>query len=137
MGIYNDGQGTIVSLADGVTLKEKEVTPPGLDGGGANDTTTMRNSVFRTMQPKKLKTVTELNFTAAFDKAAYTSLLSQINVNQLITVTFPDTGTISFWGWLNTFKPNAFKEGEQPTAECQIIPSNQNSSGVETAPVVG
>ena len=116
-------------------MKEKEVTPPGLAGGGANDTTTMLNSVYRTRAPKSLKTLTDASFTASYDPAVYDTILAQINNNQLITLTFPDTSTYAFWGWLDEFTPNAQVDAEQPTAEITIIPSNVNDSDVETAPV--
>lgn len=134
MAIINDGHSTIISLG-GTDLFEKQVTPPGMEGGGANDTTTMRNVLWRTRSPKKLITLSESSFVAAYAVAAYTSLLSQLNVNQLITVTFADGATLAFWGWLDMFTPNEITEGEQPTANCTIIPSNQNTSGDEISPV--
>jgi len=60
-----------------------------------------------------------------------------VNVNTLITLTFPDAVTWAFWGYLDKFIPNANEEGEQPTAEVTIVPTNQNDSAVETAPVEG
>lgn len=139
MARIDDGQGTQIdfSLASsGATLWwEKTVTPPGYDGGGENDTTTMRNSTYRTKWPKTLITLTPASFVAAYDTAFYPEMLSMLNTNQYITVTFPDGSTFSFWGWINTFTPNEVVEGEQPTANVEIIPSNQNNSKVETAPV--
>jgi len=98
MSILNDGHSTTLTFAAtpgiaGVTFKEKEVTPPAIQGGGENDTTTMRN-------------------------------------------TFPDGATLAFWGWLDEFTPGAAVEGEQPEADITVICSNQNDSGVETAPVL-
>lgn len=42
----DDGHSTRVSFADypSVAFYEKTVTPPGVDGGGENDTTTMLNT---------------------------------------------------------------------------------------------
>lgn len=137
MSYMNDGYQTLIGFADAgsILLKEKEVTPPGISGGGANDTTTMVNTTYRTRAPKSLKTLTDSSFTASYDPAVYDTILAQVNNNQLITITFPDTSTYAFWGWLDEFTPNAQVEGEQPTAEITIIPSNQNDSDVETAPV--
>lgn len=133
----DDGFSTIIDFANfpSVQFWEKEVMPPGMDGGGANDTTTMRNTALRTKAPKKLKSMSDGNFTAAYDPEVYDSVWDMINVNQLITITFADGSSLAFWGWLNEFKPNAVKEGEQPTAQCVFICSNQDDSGVETAPV--
>lgn len=138
MGIMRDGFSTVVDFADNpnisLRMHEKEVTPPGIDGGGENDTTTMRNTAWRTRQPKYLKTLTPANFNAAYDAAVYDDIVAACNQNQLITVTFPEGDTLAFWGWLNTFTPNASVEGEQPTAECEVIPSNQDNSGNEVEP---
>ena len=137
MSYLTDGFSTTISFADSpsILLKEKEVTPPGVDGGGSNEITTMRNTTWRTFAPKVLKTLSAVSFTAAYDPAVYDEIVDQVNNNQLITIAFSDNSTLAFWGWLNTFKPNSNKDGEQPTASCEIIPSNQNDSGVEVAPV--
>ena len=136
-GRIDDGHSTKVSFsADAsVALWEKTVTPPGIDGGGENDTTTMHNTTWRTRAPKKLKTLTEMSFSAAYDPAVFDEILAMSNVNQQITITFPDGDTMVFWGWINTFEPGEIQEGEQPEADVTIIPSNQNASCVETAPV--
>jgi len=136
MARLDDGHSTTVSFGTSTVTKlyEKEVTPPGMEGGGENDTTTMHNTVYRTKSPKKLKSLTDMSMVCAYDPAAYSELVAAININQLITVTFPDGDTLAFWGWLDVFTPNAIVEGEQPTANVTIICSNQNASGVETAP---
>lgn len=138
MARIDDGHGTTISFANypSVAFYEKTVTPPGVDGGGENDTTTMRNTAWRTKAPKQLKSLSECSFTAAYDPAVYTSIVSMVNENQQITVTFADGQTLTFWGWLNEFTPQDVTEGEQPVADVTIIPSNQNAAGVETAPAL-
>jgi len=140
MGRIDDGHSTIIEFSAassvmGVVLWEKTVTPPGIDGGGENDTTTMRNLIWHTRSPKTLKTLTEFSFTAAYDPACYDEVLALLQVNNQITVTFPDGSSLTFWGWLDKFTPGEVTEGEQPEADVVVIPSNQNDSGVETAPV--
>lgn len=127
---------TFYALGTGVTLliKEKEVTPPGIEGGGENDTTTMRNMMWRTRQPKKLMTLTNGSMTVQYDPAAYDQLRSIINVNGVIRVDFSDNSALEFWGWLNNFTPNNIVEGAMPTASCTVIPSNQDDSGNEIGP---
>jgi hypothetical protein len=134
----DDGFSTIITFSSAPSVKfyEKEVTPPGVSGGGANDTTTMRNTTWRTMAPKKLKTLSEAGASVAWDPAAYNDVLAMIQVNQQITVTFSDGSTIQFWGWLDEFTPGSHQEGQQPTATLKVIPSNQNTSLVEAAPVI-
>ena len=133
----DDGYQTLMSFAADPTVNfwEKTVTPPGLDGGGAIDTTTMHNTLYRTFHPKALITVSSAKMTVAYDPVAYNECIALLNVNTLITTTFPDGATVAFWGWLNTFVPGDHAEGEQPTAEIEIQPSNENDSGVETGPV--
>tara|TARA_R110002167_G_scaffold46072_1_gene137792 strand:- start:2 stop:454 length:453 start_codon:yes stop_codon:yes gene_type:complete len=134
----DDGFATTITLANGTTLYEKSVTPPGLDGGGAIDTTTMRNTLYRTNSPKSLITLSECSVTVAYDPNAYSAIITTLNTNQLITVTFPDGTTIAFWGWLNSFTPGEATEGEQPTAEMNVVPSNHNNAAppVEVAPAI-
>lgn len=133
----DDGYQTLVSFAQDPTVLfyEKTVTPPGVSGGGETDTSLMQNTTWRTRNPKALITMTPASMTVAYDPATYPEIIALVNVNNLITVTFPDGDTLAFWGWLDEFVPGEHQEGEQPTAEITIIPSNQNSSGAETAPV--
>lgn len=135
----DDGHATLISFANFPTVKfwEKEVTPPSMMGGGANDTTTMRNVAVRTKKPKKLKTVGDMKFTAAYDPEVFDvdEVWAMLQDNQLITVVFPNGAEIAFWGWLDEFQPNSNKEGEQPTAACTIIASNLDDSDNEVVPV--
>ena len=137
MARMDDGFATLISFAEDsdVQMWEKEITPPGVEGGGENDTTTMQNTNWRTKAPKKLKSLTESSLTVAYDPAVFDEIVAMVNTNQQITITFPDDSTLVFWGWIDGFTPNPIVEGEQPTALVKIIPSNQNASLVETAPV--
>ena len=136
-GRMDDGFPTLISFADDsdVQMWEKEVTPPGISAGGETDTSTMHNTTWRTKSPKALVSLTPCSFSAAYDPAVYDEIVSMIGDNQLITLTFPDSSTLAFWGWIDEFTPGANVEGEQPTADVTIIPSNQNGSLVETAPI--
>lgn len=138
MAFLDDGYQTLISFANDtdVQLREKEVTPPGIAAGGEIDVTTMQNTTWRTRAPKALKTLTNVSLSVAYDPALYDEIVAMAGSNQLITITFPDAQTLAFWGWIDEFTPNANVEGEQPTADITIIPSNQNDSGVETAPVL-
>lgn len=137
MARIDDGFATLIEFAEDsdVQMWEKEVTPPGVSGGGENDTSTMRNTTWRTRAPKGLITLSEASFSAAYDPAVYDEIIAMVNVNQEITITFPDNSTLVFWGWIDEFTPGANVEGEQPTADITIIPSNQNAAGAEIAPV--
>lgn len=132
----DDGFSTIITLENIPTVKiyEKEVTPPGISAGGSIDTTTMRNTTWRTMSPRALKTLTPVSAKVAFATAAIPVIQAQIGINQLITITFPDQSTLEFWGWLEEFALGAFTEGTQPTATLTITPGNVDNTGAEVAP---
>lgn len=139
MARLDDGFSTLITFGSNssatIHFFEKTVTPPGIDGGGEIDTTTMHNTTWRTRSPKKLKTLAGGETEVAYDTAILTAILAQIQVNQQITVHFPDGHTYTFWGFLDSFIPAALKEGEQPTATIKIIPTNHDNSQVEQAPV--
>lgn len=137
MAFINDGFSTTISfsLSPTVKFKEKTVTPPSLDGGGENETTTMRNTLWRTKQPKVLLSLGNMSFTASYDPEMYVDAVAMLNKNQLITVNFPDGSTLDFWGWLNDLTPNENVEGSQPTLNGTVMCSNQDNSGNEVAPV--
>ena len=141
MARINDGFPTTISFpsqTSGLTVFwEKEIAPPGISGGGPNDTTTMRNTAFRTMAPKNLKTLTAGSLVVAYDPDIVTEFNSMINVNQLIVITFPGEETLSFWGFIDSITFANIVEGEQPTADIVIEPTNQDNSDNEVAPVIG
>lgn len=133
----DDGFSTIITLSNVPTIKlyEKDVTPPGMTAGGPIETTTMRNTEWRTMAPRALKSLTQVSATVAFATEAIPILFDQIGVIQEIQVTFPDGSSLTFWGWLEEFTPATFTEGEQPTANIVVQTGNRNVEGDEVAPV--
>lgn len=146
MAILHDGHNTRISIAlqpgafgaDGVAAVvfiEKEVTPPALDGGGEINITAMRNIEFRTKSPKYLLSLGNLNAKVRYDAIAYAvgNIRGVMNTNTSITLSFPGLGNLgvtdpvrvlTFQGWLNKFAPESLKEGEDPLADIEIIPSN-------------
>jgi len=137
MSRLDDGYQTLITFTEdsSVLFYEKTVTPPGMDGGDEVDTTTMLNTTYRTRNPKALITMTNCSMTVAYDPACYPEIVELLNVNGEIKVTFPDSSYLTFWGWLDKFIPGEHQEGEQPTAEIEIVPSNQDAAGAEIAPV--
>jgi len=132
----DDGFATYITFSNipAVKLFEKEVNPPGMTANGPIDTTTMRNTAWRTMAPKALKSMPQIQATVAYATDAIEILYGQIGVNQPIFVTFPDASTVSFWGWIEEFTPGANVEGEQPTATLTVQPSLRDAAGAEVAP---
>ena len=133
----DDGFSTIITFENLplVKLFEKEVTPPGYTAGGPIETTTMRNTAYRTSAPRQLKSLSPVSATVAYATEAVESIWGQIGVNQLITVTFPDGSTIAFYGWIEEFTPSSHKEGEQPTAKLTVQTGMRDPNGDEVAPL--
>lgn len=133
----DDGFSTVITIQNLPTVRmfEKEVTPPGYSAGGAIDTTTMRNTNYRTSAPRRLKSLSPVKATVAYATEALEQIWAQIGINQQIYITFPDESTLSFWGWIEEFTPGAHAEGTQPTAELTIQPGMRDTEDNEVAPV--
>lgn len=134
-----DGYPTTLAFArdPNVNFWEKSVKPPGIDGGEAIDQTTMHNATWRTMAPRKLKTLTPVSTKAAWDPACYNEISQLINKSGSITVRFPDGSTLDFYGYLKSFEPSEMSEGNQPEADITIVPTNFDPvNRVEAAPVL-
>lgn len=132
----DDGYSTKIAFAEDadVSFWEKTVTPPGVEGGDAIETTTMHNTTWRTKAARSLKELTDGAITCAYDPAVYDQIIALVNVEGEITCHFSDSSTLDFWGYLKSFVPQECQEGEQPEAEIEIVCTNENSSGTETGP---
>jgi len=120
-----------------ISFWETEVTPPGIDGGDAVETSTMFNTDWRTMAPRRLKTLTDATITAAYDPNVFNQLVELCNEEGSVTVTFSDGSTLSFYGYLKMAEPGACVEGEMPTMEITVVPTNYDPTNkVEAAPVL-
>lgn len=121
-----DGHSTKITFENDpdVCFWEKQVTPPGMDGGDAIEQTTMHSIRWREMAPRQLVTLTPMQTTVAYDPDVYNSVLALLNVEDVITVEFPDGSTLAFYGFLRTFSPAALVEGTQPEATIEIVPTN-------------
>lgn len=119
-----------------ISLWEMELTPPGIDGGDPVQTSTQHNEEWETMAPAALKTLTEHEFTAAYDPRVYDDILDLINQPDSITNHFPDTSSLVYWGYLKSFEPDSLSNGEMPQASCTIVPTNTDpTTGEEEPPV--
>jgi hypothetical protein len=134
-----DGYRALVTFATDANFEvwEKQVTPPGMDGGEPIEQTTMWNDNYRTFAPRALITMTPHTFTGAYDPAFYSAAAALINVETTVTVTFKDGSTLAFYGFLQKFDPQALVEGQQPEATFTIVPTNTDpSDGTEAGPVL-
>lgn len=139
-GIYlkNGYRSLITFSADtDISIWEKGVQPPGVDGGDAIDTTTQHNNDWRTMTPRALMKGSDSKITFAYDPAAYTQLLNLVNVEQTITERFPDSSTLCYYGFVKDFEFNPLQEGEFPEGSCTIVPTHFDpTNNVEAGPVL-
>lgn len=134
-----DGYATLITCAldPDIEFWEKEVTPPGFDGGDAIDQTTFHNDEFRTKSPRSLLDMTDSQATVAYDPAVLTSIRNIALRETTWTWRFSDGTTWAAYGFLRVFKPLACTEGEQPEAEIEITPSNyDNTANVEAGPAL-
>lgn len=143
MSIQRDGyqmkivftSSSLTSAEEALQFEIKELTPPGVSGGGAIDITTMSNTTWRTSYPKSLKSLMPLSMVIAYDTELYDGMIAMCNDNQLIKLIFPDDSELEFWGFVDEFIPNAQIEGDQPTANVTIIPTLWNADlDEETSP---
>lgn len=137
----HDGFQTWIGFPDlapniALVMKEREVQPPDMDGGGEIETSTMRNTRWRTKAPKSLITLGDVTLQVQYDPSLYNDILALINVNTRVEIKFPDTSTLTFYGWVDKFTPPSHKEGEFPVAEIKVHCSNVHAgTGAEQAPV--
>jgi len=138
-GTLKDGFGITITFAGhdfSLVLDPTSITPPGVDGGDPIDTTTHSNTAYRTKHPRSLKEITDASMTVVYDPDAWADIEAAINDNVAITFNFPgaSNGQVVVYGYLKSFTPNEYVEGEQATAECVIVVTNDNA-GTETGPV--
>jgi len=132
-----DGYQALLTLSNVPTIAffEKEVQPPGVDGGEAIDTTTMHNAAYRTMRARSLKTLEDHTIRVAYDPTVYITILAQINIEQTITITFPDGNKLPYFGYMRRFTPDRLVEGSHPMADVTIVPTNYDpANNVEAGP---
>lgn len=127
-----------------ISFWEKTVGVPGIDGGDAIEITTMHNTDWRTLAPRKLLTLTEFTVTAAYDPALISDgdnpevqILDLINQRDTITIFFPDGSTLAFFGFLKSIEFDQLEDGTFPMCTLTIVPTNQDPvADVEEAPVM-
>lgn len=133
-----DGYRTTIAFAANTTVSlwEKTIKPPGLDGGEAIDTTTMLTNTYRQRTSRALKTLTDVSGTFGYDPRVYYELISLINLESSITIHFPDLSSLDFFGFLRSMEPNENAEGAFPELRCTITCTNTDpADGSEAGPV--
>jgi hypothetical protein len=134
----DDGHGSFITFAadPNVSFWEKSITPPGVEGGDAIDTTTHWNEELRTMALRQLKTLTDGSGTVSYDPAVLPQIIALVNVPTTVTYTFPNGDTWCFFGGLRNFAPGELVEGTPPEASITVTPTNVDpTTGDEELPV--
>ena len=91
------------------------------------------------MAARALVTLTESNLVVFFDPNVIIANVEDklLNQNGSITVHFPDTSTLDFFGYLRTFELQDHEEGAPPEANISITPTNFDPiNNVEAGPVL-
>ena len=135
-----DGFSTKISFSANTTVVfyEKDVKPPGMDGGPEIDNTTMLNTSVTTKRAQALINYESIQTKVAYHPSVYGAgqVLSLINQEGSVTVQFPDGATLTFYGYLQKFEPSPLVKGSQPEAEITIVVTNWDPvNNVEVAPV--
>lgn len=131
MAAIFDAQGTSWDFG-GVTVNPNTFTMPGwsrqeidaTDHGNSNVTTKVLGS---------LKDYSQMVVNVPFDSSEH----SQISTgNQEVTVTFPDSSTISFWVDVQAIGDLelASNNSEKPSYDVTLTVTNRDSTGSESAP---
>jgi hypothetical protein len=133
-----DGFKALITIALNPTIEfwETSSTPPGYDGGDPVDTTTQHNNTVRTKAPRDLIDMTDMTTSGLFNPAIYTSIRAVINKPTTITITWPDTSTLAFYGFVRIFAPGDLTEGGRMEGTITITVTNQDpTTGAEELPV--
>lgn len=134
-----DGYQCLITFGANATLGiwEKELSPPGMDGGEKIDVTTMHNVDYKTFVPQALVTLTGNSVKAAYDPGAFSSIVQQVNREDTITFRFADGSTWAYYGYLRVFKPDNMQIGQFPMATIEIEVTNWDYvNKVEAGPAI-
>ena len=134
----DQGYQVLIGLSNSLAVNfwEISVKPPGIDGGDAIDTSTQFNTAVHTSRARFLKKITDAGAKVQFDADCLSSCYAQVNVEQVITIFFPDGDRYTFFGYLKSFMPGDMAEGAKPEADIVIVVTNWDYiNGVEAVPV--
>jgi hypothetical protein len=124
------------SLNTAVNFWEIEVTPQGVDGGEAIQTSTQFNNKWHTKRPRALLDAMGGKIKGQLCAGTRHEAEALINKEGTITEIYPDGSTYCYYGYWKSVKFDAFKEGEKPTAEIEIVETDWDpTASVEQGPI--
>jgi len=119
-----------------ISFWEKTMGAPAIEGGDPIDQSTMHNTTWMTQLPPTLLKLESFTLTAAYDPNLISQAIAQKNVNQTLTVTWPDGSTLSFYGWLRKTEFADMSHGTLPEVTITLEASNIDPTTMtEEAPV--
>lgn len=133
----SESVGAVISFASYTSVKfyVKQMAPPGVDAGSPIQTTLLANSKYHTFTTPKLISVTDFTLQVSYNSDAMVDAIGFVGLNQLITFTWPDGFTFTFYGAIMKFTPGELVPGTQPVATITIHPTMENPTTLaETAP---
>jgi len=130
-----EGIGASITIGSLGLTKIRTLGGFAIDGGDPLDATYLANSAWMTKLPQTLAEASDISFTMDYDPSQLAAVVTEINNNQSIVMTFSGIGTITFWGYLKSYEPDDGEKGTAWTVSCTIVPTLLNASLAETAPV--
>lgn len=137
--MLENGHGTIFAFSrkPNINFEEKDTSPMGWDGGDPIDITTQYNTRVRQKAPRRLIDSTNPTAQVAYDPKCIDEVRELINQRGSITEYLPDGSTLTYYGYLKSFKRGSHVEGTQPTADIEIVVTNTDpDTGAEELPVL-
>lgn len=129
-----EGLGSTIAIGS-VTLCYVTLAGLGIDGGEKLDATCLDNSQWMTYLPQTLINIPNLTFRAKYDPSDWSNIVSEVNVNQELVLTFASPlGALTFWGYLKSALPEEGAVGAAWEMTGEIVVTNMNASNVETGP---
>jgi hypothetical protein len=121
-----DGQGIFITFASNPDLLfwEKSAKPPGYDGGDAIDITDSFNVRKKTKAPRTLVDSTDMEVTGFWEPGSLVEIEALLNVEDVITVTYPDGSKDYFYGFARVWESEDVAEGEPVMGTLTITESD-------------
>jgi len=129
-----DAVGTVLVIGS-AALEKVTLKGIGLNGGDPLDASHLGNVAYLTKKPQSLLEVMELTGTAHYAPENLAVIVAELNKNQSLVLTFPGVGTVTFWGYLQTYEPDEGEIGSTWNASFTVQVTNLNATDVETGPV--
>lgn len=124
------------SVNPAIALWEIEVTPQGVEGGDPIDTSNQFNVKWHTKRPRALVNAEGGKMKCAVCAGSRHEFEALVNIEGVITEHLPDGSTECYYGYYKSIKFDAFKEGERPTCEVEIVETDFDPvNAVEAGPV--